>query len=386
MNFITSSARAVEDGGGIALGAHAQDADQDVAGLGDAGVGEHPLQVLLGDGREIPDGHGQDRKRHEDVGEVGAALLACGGQADQHGHRADFRGGGDEGRRLMGGALVDVGGPDVEREDGELEEKPAQGEQEADLDQGPVRSPRQDAGEFGHGGGTGRPIEQGQPEQHHGRCRDPHEEKFQRRLHRHLPRPAQGHQHVERITRQLQGDVDAQQVYRARQQHHGERADEEQQVELGVVAGLDAVQPAAQADHQEKPQAEQDLEDLGEEVDAVGLRKQRALGLQPRQAGHHHQGGQAQRGNEVPPRAGRLDQAERQENEGCAKGAKLRSEQCPAVHGSPRMNGTAAESITSNSTDGKSPKNTITAARIMRGIPRPKGMSARRANFACIGP
>ena len=152
------------------------------------------------------------------------------------------------------------------------------------------------------------------------------------------------------------------------------------------MAGLDAVQPAAQADHQEQPQGEQHLEDLGEEVDAVGLRKQRALGLQRRQAGQHHQCCQGQRGNEVPPRAGSLDQAERKENEGCAKDEKLRSEQRPSVHGSPRMNGTAAESITSNSTDGKSPKNTITAARIMRGIPRPKGMSARWANFSCIGP
>ena len=123
--------------------------------------------------------------------------------------------------------------------------------------------------------------------------------------------------------------------YRARQQHHGQGADEEQQVELGVVAVLDAVQPAAQADHQEQPQGEQHLEDLGEEVDAVGLRKQRALGLQRRQASHHHQCRQEQRGNEVPPRAGRLDQAEHQENEGCAKGAKLRSEQRPPFMAAP---------------------------------------------------
>ena len=96
--------------------------DEQVAGVGDAGVGEHALDVALEERAEVADGHGE---RGEDPDQDGPAVLhgreAGEGDAEQDGEGGGFGGGGHEADDRGGCALVDVGGPDVERSGGDLE-------------------------------------------------------------------------------------------------------------------------------------------------------------------------------------------------------------------------------------------------------------------------
>ena len=148
----------------------------------------------------------------------------------------------------------------------------------------------------------------------------------------------------------------------------------------------DPVQLAAEADDQEEPHGEQHLDDLGEEVHAVGLGEERALHADRGQAGKDHAEARRDRDREQPPRVRSLGERERQEHHGRAEGGQLGQKGQPGVHGNPLMNGTEAVLMTSKRIEGKSPNSTITAARIMRGTPSRNGMSFRCANFSLAGP
>ena len=100
------------------------DADQRVAHVGDAGVGEHALEVALDDGHEVAErlrGDGDDREQQRP-----SAASGPGGQVDAASRRQDHQRGALGHHREEGGdrrrrALVDVGRPGVEREQGQLE-------------------------------------------------------------------------------------------------------------------------------------------------------------------------------------------------------------------------------------------------------------------------
>ena len=62
----------VEAGGGDAVGGEGGEGDEQVAGVGDGGVGEHALDVALEQGAEVADGHGEGG---EDPEEDGPAVL-----------------------------------------------------------------------------------------------------------------------------------------------------------------------------------------------------------------------------------------------------------------------------------------------------------------------
>ena len=98
--------------------------------MGDAGVGEHALDVALEERAEVADGHGE---RGEDPDQHGPAVLhgreAGEGDAQQDGEGGGLGGGRHEADDGGGRALVDVGGPDVEGGGGDLEA-------EADEDHG----------------------------------------------------------------------------------------------------------------------------------------------------------------------------------------------------------------------------------------------------------
>ena len=61
-------------GGGLVIpvrgdGDHA---DQDIAGMGDGRVGQHPLQPALGESGQVPEGHGDGRDDGEQADPAGA--------------------------------------------------------------------------------------------------------------------------------------------------------------------------------------------------------------------------------------------------------------------------------------------------------------------------
>src|SRR5512139_1560677 len=88
-----------------------------------------------------------------------------------------------------------------------------------------------------------------------------------------MPSP-QGNQDVERVTGELEGNVDGEELNAAHEEHHAEGAGREEEVELGMVPLLDATQLGAEADNQEKTCGEEELENLGEEINPVSLEKE----------------------------------------------------------------------------------------------------------------
>ena len=89
--------------------------------------------------------------------------------------------------------------------------------------------------------------------------------------------PAQRHQDIQRVGRQLQGHVDGEQLHPGDQHHHADGGGGEEQIELGVVAFLDGGQVVGDGQDQEEAQGQGELEDLAEEVHPVGVEKQVTL-------------------------------------------------------------------------------------------------------------
>ena len=100
--------------------------------MGDGGVGQHALDVFLDDGHQVAQGHGDRGEDDQGDGKVIAGAVGQDRQAQEQGHRGGLGGGGDEGDDLIGAPLVDVRGPEVEGEHGELEEKPRHSQKEPD--------------------------------------------------------------------------------------------------------------------------------------------------------------------------------------------------------------------------------------------------------------
>ena len=117
----------------------ATSADQQVAGVRDARVGEHPLQVRLRDADDGPEDHRRGRERPEHRRPVAAQRLE---RRQEHADERRERGGLDAGRHEAGHdgrrALVGVGRPHVERHGRHLE---------GEADEQQARAPRARAGE-----------------------------------------------------------------------------------------------------------------------------------------------------------------------------------------------------------------------------------------------
>ncbi len=112
----------VEAGGGDGFVLRGGKGDEEVAGVGDGGVGEEALHVGLQEGAEVADGH---RGYGEDGDHEHPVVAVHGGGAEEEAEE-DGEGGGlggcrHEGDYGGGGALVDVGGPDVEGGSGDFE-------------------------------------------------------------------------------------------------------------------------------------------------------------------------------------------------------------------------------------------------------------------------
>ena len=208
----------VEQAAGEAKGGGGDDADQDVTGVRDRGVGQQPLDVGLGDGDDRPDDHGEDGDGPHDrppvPGQPAEGHVEDSQQGPERGHqRARGHQRGDRRRR----ALVDVGLPALERHRADLNSRPSSDQRHALLssrvslvvllgDRGwrwPSSSHR-----------AAKPVDQGDAEQEEGRGEGAQQEVLHGRF---LPQQVvvvvgQAAQQIQRQRQRLQGHEHGQQV------------------------------------------------------------------------------------------------------------------------------------------------------------------------------
>lgn len=87
--------------------------------MGNRGVGEHPLDIVLPEGKQVAGqhgGNGDDGKDEHDL--FGPIQVGHGEEPKQYGHHGAFGYGGDKGADWGGGAFVDVGRPHMEGDQG----------------------------------------------------------------------------------------------------------------------------------------------------------------------------------------------------------------------------------------------------------------------------
>ena len=133
--------RSVAEGGG--------EADEEVSGVGDRGIGEEAFEVVLSEGDGVAQGHGEDGEDggeqdglvgdEGEVGDLGGDGFPGedGGEDAEHGDEADGLGKpGEHGGEQVGRALVNVGGVEVERDGGDAEGEAGHDEDEGDGGEG----------------------------------------------------------------------------------------------------------------------------------------------------------------------------------------------------------------------------------------------------------
>ena len=93
--------------------------------MGDAGEPEKPFEVLLLQGDEVPVEHGDRRQDGQEHRQLVIIRRRQRHQPHHHRHAADLGEGGNQTRRFVGRALVNIRRPKLEREQGQLVEKAA---------------------------------------------------------------------------------------------------------------------------------------------------------------------------------------------------------------------------------------------------------------------
>ncbi len=131
--------------------------------MGDAGIGQHPLDVGLDQGHNVAQHQCGDAEHQEDRGPVGLKpAQSFGENAEKSAETGGLRGHGHEGRDGCRSALVDVRRPHVKRDDGEFEgesdRQQDRGEQEQRIIQA---SADHSVGDGWQAGAAGGAIEQG---------------------------------------------------------------------------------------------------------------------------------------------------------------------------------------------------------------------------------
>ncbi|RLG48141.1 MAG: hypothetical protein DRO06_01780 [Thermoproteota archaeon] len=117
--------RVVDHGAGHPGRGEGGDPHQEVAHLGYAGVGQHPLEVVLRQGHEPPVHYGEHREAQEPGAERGELRREhCVDQPDQGVRGYPYQVRGEQGRHRGRGLGVGVGQPYVDPEYGQLDEEP----------------------------------------------------------------------------------------------------------------------------------------------------------------------------------------------------------------------------------------------------------------------
>ena len=128
-----------KDGGAGEGGADGDDAEEEIAGVADAGVGEEAFEVGLRDGGEVAEDHGgagDDGEEREDFFLQGGDNEEGLDDAEEDDEAGGFGGDGEEGGDRGGRALVNVGDPELERGGGDFETEGDEDEAEAEEEGG----------------------------------------------------------------------------------------------------------------------------------------------------------------------------------------------------------------------------------------------------------
>ena len=216
----------------------AEHTGQQEARVGHRGVGEHPLDVGLGDREDRADDHGEDgdhphhRLPAPAVGAEGDVEETHQGAEGRHLRRRRHEGG-DGG----GGALVGVGRPALERRGTDLEEQADGQHAHADQQQRAVAEVVADrlvdGGELHR---AGEAVDQGDAVEEEAGREGAEQEVLERRLlAQQPPAPGQPAEQVERQREDLERDEHRQQVVGRREQHHAADGEHQERVDLGVV-------------------------------------------------------------------------------------------------------------------------------------------------------
>ena len=127
----------VVENGGAPSGAQGGDAEQQIAGVRDAGIAEQALHVALRDGAEIAVENGDARDDDQQVGPLRGDVRHRDEEHAQQQHEARSFGADRQKRRgRRGRALVNVRRPDLEGKGGDFESQPGHHEhqpEEEDL-------------------------------------------------------------------------------------------------------------------------------------------------------------------------------------------------------------------------------------------------------------
>ncbi len=212
---------------------------EQITGVGDAGIGQQALDVVLSQGHHVAYHHRESGQAPQDGGQAGGQ---AGEGGDEHAQQGGEAGGlgphGHEAGHRGGRALVDVGGPHVEGHRRHLEAEADQ--EQAGADQQEQRSlaaaghSRHDALQIGVGGG---PVDQRGAVQHEAGSESPQQEVLQRGFFRINLRAGEAGEDVQGDGEHLEGQEYHDEVGGDRHEHHPADAEEQQHV---IFPALDA--------------------------------------------------------------------------------------------------------------------------------------------------
>ena len=160
----------VEKHRGLAGAAQRRHPEQHVAGVGNAGITEQPLQISLRDGAEVAIKNRRGGNGHEQSRPLRSHVRHCAEQHAQQQYKSRrFRPDREERRRRDRGALINIRRPDLERERGNFETQTNQHQQQTKQKNFVRRELRRDSGQLGEVQLAGRSENQRDAEHHEGR-------------------------------------------------------------------------------------------------------------------------------------------------------------------------------------------------------------------------
>ena len=205
------------------------DPDHEIAGVGDAGVGQEPLQVCLKQRGEVAQDHRDhgDRRQHRppDAGEVGQRE---GKDPEQPGERPHLGHDRHERRDRERGALVDVRRPGMEGDERSFERQPDREERDPGAEE-PGGPRRPDLAEIDR---PGRPEYERDPVGKKGGGERAEEQVLQAGLQRPPASPRDGRQDVQGEAQDLEAEEKRDQRSAGRHHHRPHGRQQEQRVVL----------------------------------------------------------------------------------------------------------------------------------------------------------
>src|SRR5216683_3116532 len=210
--------------------------DEDVAGLGDAGVGHHALDIGLHSSHDVPQGHredGDDGDRNDQRGEIDLPEAAIDEDANESGKASSLGADREEGRRWSWSAFVDVRGPHVEWDGGDFEAETGEDQYGGyqDNEVAGLHTAGDGGGDAFQISGSGKAIEQGETVQQNGRGHSTQQYIFDGSLRRALAAANEAGHYVKWDTGELKRNIDGDEFARTCHEHHARDDDEEDDLE-----------------------------------------------------------------------------------------------------------------------------------------------------------